>query len=92
VIDLQVALRLETHQRHADLVEILYCFNLLLSDDYFLVADREVGTDLLFVEHLTVLTYELLNGPQLLVVNRVDLDQRGFFCRYDAAVKGQTNL
>lgn len=88
VIELEVAFGFKTHQSHADLVKLLYCFDLLLSYVHLLVADRVVCTDLLFIEHLTCFfANKPLRRSQLLVVHSIYFCRSRLLGRYYTAVE-----
>jgi len=88
VVVLQIGLGFEPHECHSNLVELLDCFNLLLRDADLLIADREVGANLLFVQYLSCLfAKKPLGASKLFVVDSINLARPWFLGWHDRRVK-----
>ena len=92
VIVLKVALWLETHKSHSNLVKLFDGSDFLLSQLNFLIADWVISTDLLAVKRLlSFITDEALSRSKLLVIDSIDLLNVWFLCGNDCTEKAEAD-
>ena len=92
MIVLKVALWLETHKSHSNLVKLFDGSDFLLSQLNFLIADWVISTDLLAVKRLlSFITDEALSRSELLVIDSIDLLNVWFLCGNDCTEKAEAD-
>ena len=93
VVHLQGLSRLETHELHANSVEILDLLHIFGSDANLLSTHWIEGADLIFVKHSSCfLANEPLGVPKWLIVLGIDFLGCGLFGWHDRRVEAQSDL